>query len=75
MFKKSIPKNWKKSQKKAEKLLSASFLKYFICLYHFSGLFVFLLAQPYYIYVTIAKEDLLPAFSSSTHSLLKQEFA
>lgn len=30
MFKKSIPKNWKKSQKKAEKLLSASFFEYFV---------------------------------------------
>ena len=47
MFKKSIPKNWKKSQKKAEKLLSASFLKYFICLYHFSGLFDCPSAQPF----------------------------
>ena len=30
MFKKSIPKNWKKSQKKAEKLLSASIFEYFV---------------------------------------------
>ena len=29
----------------------------------------------FYIYVTIAKEDLLPAFSSSTHSPLKLESA